>query len=101
MSAETNARAPTGGSRGTTEIYIGIPDRPRIDKRRSDPDEMEADVFKVRKFNSEIEEGEDYVSIPGSPDIQPDTNMRKLDDEMLDSMSEGDRKHRSCSHPWS
>ena len=52
MSQGTNARAPARGTRGTTEIYIGTPDRPRIVKRRSDPDEMEEDVNKVRKFHS-------------------------------------------------
>ena len=30
--------------------------------------------------------------VPGLPDDQPDTKLRKLDDEMLDSMTEIDRK---------
>ena len=30
--------------------------------------------------------------IPGSPDDQPDTKLRNLDDEMLGSMTEIDRK---------
>ena len=30
--------------------------------------------------------------IPGSPDDQPDTKLRKFDDDMLDSMNEIDRK---------
>ena len=82
--------APVRGTRGTTEIYIGTPDRPRIDKRRSDPDRMEEDVNKVRKFNSEIEEAEKDMSIPGSPDMEPDTNLNKndVDDDMLDSMNQ-------------
>ena len=56
---------------------------------------MDEDVNKVRKFNSETEEGEeDNMSIPGSPDNEPDTKLRKLedvDDDMLDRMSEVDR----------
>ena len=31
-------------------------------------------------------------SIPGSPDDPPDTKLRKLDNEMLDSMTEIDQK---------
>ena len=92
MPEETNRKVSNQGTRGTTEIHIGIPDRPRTDRGRSDPDEMEDDVNKVRKFNSEIEEEENDMSIPGSPDDQPYTKFRKLDDEMLDSMSEADRK---------
>ena len=85
--------APVRGIRGTTEIYIGTPDSPRIDKRRSDLDEMEEDVNKVRKFNSDIEEGKKDIAIPGSPDNEPDTKLRKLDfdDDMLDSMNGVDR----------
>ena len=73
---------------------MGTQDRPRIDKRRSGPDEIEEDVNKVRKFNSETEEGEEDMSIPGSLDNAPDTKLRKLDvdDDMLDSMNEVDCK---------
>ena len=79
--------------RGTREHYIGTPDRPRIEKIRGDPDEMEEDVNKNRRINSETEEGEkDDDMVPGSPDDQPDTKLRKLDDDMLDSMNEIDRK---------
>ena len=55
---------------------------------------MDEDANKVRKLNSETEEGES-VSIPGSPDNEPDTKLRKLedvDDDMLDSTDEVDRK---------
>ena len=45
--------AAVRSTRGTTEVHIGTPDRPRIDKRRSDPEEMDEDVNKVRKLNSE------------------------------------------------
>ena len=94
MDADEAMSVPVRGTRGTTEIYIGTPDRPRIDKRRSDPDEMEEDVNKVRKFNSEIEEGEEDMSIPGSPDNKPDTKSQKLhaEDDILDRMNEVDRK---------
>ena len=30
--------------------------------------------------------------VPGSPDDQPDTRLRTLDNDMLDSMNEIDRK---------
>ena len=79
-------------TRGTREHYIGTPDRPRQEKGRCDPDDMDEDVNKTRRINSETEEGDDLSSIPGSPDDQPDTKLRKLDDDMLDSMTEIDRK---------
>ena len=91
--ADEAMSAAVRSKRGTTEVYIGTPDRLRIDKRRSDPEEMDEDVNKVRKFNSETEEGES-MSIPGSPDNEPDTKLRRLadvDDDMLDRMSEVDR----------
>ena len=52
---------------------------------------MDEDVNKNRKVNSEIEEGDNDDMLPGSPDDQPDTKLRKLDDDMLDSMNEIDR----------
>ena len=52
---------------------------------------MDADINKVRKFNSEIEDGECAMSIPGSPDDHPDTKLRTFDD-MMDSAKEVDRK---------
>ena len=52
---------------------------------------MDEDVAKTRMINSEIEEGDEMSSIPGSPDDQPDTKLRKLDDKMRDSMTEIDR----------
>ena len=60
---------------------------------------MEEYVNKVRKFNSDTEEGENDMLIPGSPDIEPDTKSRKFDDAMLDSMNEVDRKSRSLLLP--
>jgi hypothetical protein len=92
---ESLEEVPISGSdmrisvRGTREIYIGTPERPRRQKRRGDPDDMEDDDFKTRRFNSETEEGE---SESMSPDNEPDAKLRKLDDEMLDSMAEIDRK---------
>ena len=71
-------------TRGTREHYIGTPDRPRKDKRRGDPDDMDEDVNKTRRFNSETS------LIPGSVHDQPDTKLRKLDDDMLDSRTEID-----------
>ena len=78
--------------RGTREIYIGTPERPRRQKRRGDPDEMEDDDFKTCRFNSETEEGDNDDMMSKSPDSQPDTRLRKVDDDMLDSMDEIDRK---------
>ena len=74
-------------SRGTQEVYIGTPDRPRKDKRRGEHDDMEDDDHKQRKFDDD-----DSMSIPGSPDDQPVSEHQKIDDEMLDSMDEVDRK---------
>ena len=74
--------------RGTREIYIGTPERPRRQKRRRDPDDMEDDDFKTRRFNSETEGESESMS----PANEPDTKLRQLDDEMLDSMTEIDRK---------
>ena len=75
-------------------MYIGTPEgqRPRIDKRRSDPEEMDEDVNKVRKFNLDTEEGESMLVESESPDKEPVTKIQKLDDDMLDSMNEVDRK---------
>ena len=56
--------------------------------RRNDPDDMDEDINKTRKINSETEEGKEMSSIP---DDQPDTKLMKLDDEMLESMTEIDR----------
>ena len=42
--------------RVTREIYIGTPDRPWKDKRRGDPDDMDDDDSKTRRFYSETEE---------------------------------------------
>ena len=42
-------------------------------------------------MNSEIGEGDNDDMLPGSPDDQPDTKFRKLDDDMLDSINEIDR----------
>ena len=53
---------------------------------------MDEDIIKACKFNSETEEGDAVMSIPGSPDDQPDSKLRNLDDEMLDTMNEIDRK---------
>ena len=53
---------------------------------------MDKDIHKARNFNSEIEEGNGVMSIPGSPDDQPDIKLRKLEDELLDSNNEIDRK---------
>ena len=50
---------------------------------------MDEDINKARKCNSKTEErDEDIMSVPGLPDDQPDTKLRTLDDEMLDSMNE-------------
>ena len=57
MDADEAVSAAVRSTRGTTTVYIGTPDRPRIDKRRPDPEEMDEDVNKVRKFNSKTEEG--------------------------------------------
>ena len=56
--------------RGTREIYIGTPERPRRQKRRGDPDEMEDDDSKTRRFNSETDEGEGM-----SPENEPGENL--------------------------
>ena len=52
--ADEAMTAAVRSTRGTKEVYIGTPEgqRPRIDKRRSKPEEMDEDVNKVRKFNS-------------------------------------------------
>ena len=92
---ESLEEVPISGSdmrifvRGTREIYIGTPERPRRQKRRGDPDDMEDDDFKTRRLNSETEEGEGESMSPAN---EPDTKLRKLDDEMLDSMTEIDHK---------
>ena len=52
---------------------------------------MDEDVNKTMRINSDIEEWYDVSSIPGSPADHPDTKLRKLDDDMLDSMPEIDR----------
>ena len=41
-------------TRVTREIYIGIPDRFRKDKRQGDPDDMDEDINKTHKINSEV-----------------------------------------------
>ena len=81
----TKTRVPT---RETREHYTVTQDRPRKEKRRGDPDDMDEDINKTRRLNSEIEVGDEVPSIPGSPDDQPDTKLRDVDDEMLDSMTE-------------
>ena len=53
---------------------------------------MDEDINKTRRINSEIEEGDDMSLIRGLPDDQPDNKLRMFDDEMLDSMTEIDRK---------
>ena len=79
--------------RGPREHYIGTPDRPRAEKRRGNPDDMDEDINKNRRINSETEEGErDDDMVSGSPEDQPDTKLRKLDDEMLEIMNDIDRK---------
>ena len=70
-SGDSDRRIPTG----TREIYIGTPDRPRMEKRRVDPDEVDGDI-KARRVYVETEEG-DAMSILGSPDDQPDTKLRR------------------------
>ena len=55
-------------ARGTRKIYIGTPDRMRKENRQGDPDDMDEDINKARKFNSETEEGDEMSSIPESPD---------------------------------
>ena len=70
--------APVRGIRGTTEIYIGTPDSPRIDKRRSDLDEMEEDVNKVRKFNSDIEEGKKDIATQDHRTMNQTPNCENL-----------------------
>ena len=52
---------------------------------------MDEDVNKTLKINSEIE-GDEMSSIPGSHDDQPDTKLRKVDEDMLDCLKEFDRK---------
>ena len=79
-------------SRGTQEVYIGTPDRPRKDKRRGEPDEMDDDDHKQRRFDDD-----QAMSIPGSPDDQPEFKHQKIDDDMLDSMDEVDRKILAAS----
>ena len=55
----TEARMPT---RWTRDQYIGTPDRHRRKKRRGDPYDMDEDINKTRKINSEIEEGDDRIT---------------------------------------
>ena len=61
---ESLEEVPIAGSdirisvRGTREIDIGTPERPRRQKGRGDPDDMEDNDSKTRRFNSETEEGE-------------------------------------------
>ena len=61
----TEARMST---RGTRDHYIRTPYRPRREKRRGDPDDMDEDVNKTWTINSETEEGDDMSSIPVSSD---------------------------------
>ena len=63
--------------RGTREHYIGTPDRLRIEKRRGDPDDMEEDVNKNRRINSETEEGDNDDMMSKSLDSQPDTKLKQ------------------------
>ena len=72
-----------GGPVGRTsadarEIYIGTPDRPRVDKRRGGS--AEDDDSKTRRFDSP------------TPTEVPEAKARKVDDEMMDSMNEIDRR---------
>ena len=85
--------------RGTGEIYTGTRDRPRKEKRRGDPHEMDEDINKTCSFNSEIEEGDNdnAMSVPGSRNDQPDTKLRKLDAEMLVIMTEIDRTNQAAA----
>ena len=56
---------------------------------------MDEDVNKVRKFNLDTEEGESMLVESESPDKEPVTkipNLADVDDDMLDSMNEVDRK---------
>ena len=78
--------------RGTQEVYIGTPDTPRKDKRRGEPDDMEDDDHNQRRFDDD-----EAMSIPGSPDDQPEFKHQKFDDDMLDSMDEVDRKILAAS----
>ena len=73
-------------------MYIGTPDRPRKDKRRGEPDDMEDDDHKQRRFDDD-----QAMSIPGSPDDQPEFKHQKIDDDMLDSMDEVDRTTLAAS----
>ena len=53
---------------------------------------MEDDDSKTRRFNLETEEGESIPNESMSPASEPDPKFQKLDEEMLDSMTEIDRK---------
>ena len=53
---------------------------------------MEDDDHKQRKFDDD-----GSMSIPGSPDDQPISKHQSIDDEMLDSMDEVDRKRLAAS----
>ena len=88
----SNARMRGRSSRGTQEIYIGTPDRPRKDKRRGEPDEMDDDDHKQRRFDDD-----QAMSIPGSPDDQPEVKHQRIDDDMFDSMDEADQKILAAS----
>ena len=69
---KTETRVST---RWTGDHYIGTPDRLRRDKRRGDPDDMDEDINKTCRINSETE-GDEMSSFPGSSDDQPDTKLR-------------------------
>ena len=90
--AVNDAKMRGRSSRGTQEVYIGTPDRLRKDKRRGEPDDMEDDDHKQRRFDDD-----QAMSIPGSPDDQPEFKHQKIDDDMLDSMDEVDRKILAAS----
>ena len=54
-------------TRGTRDHYIGTPDRPRKEKRKGDPDDMDEVVNKTRKVNSGIEEEDNNAMLSGLP----------------------------------
>ena len=69
--------SPVARPQKYTEVYIGTPDRPRVDKRRGGEADDDA---KARRFDSP------------TPTEVPEAKARKVEDEIMGSMNEIDRR---------
>ena len=89
--------APRAGSEhnpvGPREIDIGIPGRPRREKRRGDPDEMDDESKSRQTKQPEGYLPGEEVAMAGadSPNDSPEMKIRRLDEDMLDSTQEVDK----------